>query len=592
MEEKDITLSVAEKMLSYVDSTDREIWYKMAAALKNHFGEDGRSLYHEWSAKAKNYNKKAADSQFNSARYGSNNIWFLKNRATERGWQPDKTYQPTAAEIEQQQQKLAQAEKKRQKEERERAKKQANASRKAKWVWENRAKTANPKHPYLVKKGISDPTVLQYIRQSGDNLIIPLKQGKEVVGMQMIFPNGRKHIPADTPKKGSALFLGDTHLDNLKQGFYMAEGFATSASIVSATGRPCLMCIDGGNLPTVALTIKEMVNKHQISVWVAADINDGSVQNPNVGVKHAKEVVAILGETAQFITPDFSDDEVREWKSTHDNKPPTDFNDLQLIGGVERVKNALANTFRQPEQSVLKENQMTEKELLLQMLDSQDIELRKNAAINAMADDEVLHKAFLDEEDEVRRAAILNPNASDKFLSKIFDKANPIEKSLMIHHAHIDAHTLKMAIEDGSSDMFVIANHHNANESVLEKLLREVAQENVKTTAAKRLQKEYGWREEQFLALEQKETQEYVSGSLNNFEQRQNEINQQKADLQNKLDELQKQQEAVNNLQVQLTQEQLDEIDKKFEEIYKQQAELDRQIDELQIERRQVLGQA
>ncbi|MBR2251788.1 MAG: hypothetical protein IJ881_05170, partial [Neisseriaceae bacterium] len=76
------------------------------------------------------------------------------------------------------------------------------------------------------------------------------------------------------------------------------------------------------------------------------------------------------------------------------------------------------------------------------------------------------------------------------------------------------------------------------------------------------------------------------------FAERQAELNRQKAEWQNKLDEMYRQKEAMDNLQVQLTQEQLDEIDKKFEEIYKQQAELDRQIDELQIERRQVLGQA
>ncbi|MBR3425322.1 MAG: toprim domain-containing protein, partial [Neisseriaceae bacterium] len=225
------------------------------------------------------------------------------------------------------------------KEEQEQAKKQAAASRRAKWVFEERTQKVNPQHPYLVKKGISDPAVLQHIRQSGNNLIIPLKQGKKVVGIQMIFPNGRKHIPADIPKRGSALFLGDTRLENLKQGFFVAEGFATAASIVQATGRPCLMTIDAGNMPTVVHSLKNVVQKHHIPVVLCAD-ND----EDHKGEKKAKEAAEILGDTAQVIMPYFTAEEIARFQANDPDKLPSDFNDLQTLRGIDSVTEMLSGS--------------------------------------------------------------------------------------------------------------------------------------------------------------------------------------------------------------------------------------------------------
>lgn len=322
--------------LTYIDSTDRDIWLKVGTAIKTEFGEDGFAMFDEWSSTAKNYKSADAKSAWKSFQIGTSNIGFVINRAKENGFVRQNIKPMSAAEIEERNRKNRE---RAAKEEQERAKKQAAASRRIKWVWENRAKTANPKHPYLVKKGISDPAVLQHIRQSGDNLIIPLKQGKEVVGMQMIFPNGRKHIPADIPKRGSALFLGDTRLENLKQGFFVAEGFATAASIVQATGRPCLMTIDAGNMPTVVHSLKNLVAKHHIPVVLCAD-ND----EDHKGEKKAKEAAEILGDTAQVIMPDFTAEEIARFQANNPDKLPSDFNDLQTLRGIDSVTKMLSGS--------------------------------------------------------------------------------------------------------------------------------------------------------------------------------------------------------------------------------------------------------
>ncbi|MBQ9619668.1 MAG: PriCT-2 domain-containing protein, partial [Neisseriaceae bacterium] len=322
--------------LTYIDANDRDTWLKVGTALKAEFGEQGYELFEEWSRTSPKFNLNAVKSTWKSARTQYGNIGYVFNRAKENGFVRQNIKPMSAAEIEERNRKNRE---RAAKEEQKQAKKQANASRRAKYVFEERTKQADPQHPYLVKKGISDPAVLQHIRQSGDNLIIPLKQGKKVVGIQMIFPNGRKHIPADTPKRGSALFLGDTRLENIKQGFFVAEGFATAASIVQATGRPCLMTIDAGNMPTVVHSLKNVVQKHHIPVVLCAD-ND----EDHKGEKKAKEAAEILGDTAQVIMPDFTAEEIARFQANNPDKLPSDFNDLQTLRGIDSVTKMLSGS--------------------------------------------------------------------------------------------------------------------------------------------------------------------------------------------------------------------------------------------------------
>ncbi len=325
-----------ENALTYIDSTDRDTWLKVGTALKTELGASGFDLFDSWSQKAKNYNARAVVDVWKSAIVGTSNVGFIFNQAKERGFTRQNAKPMSAAEIAERNrrnEKLAkQAAIQKQKE-------QENATRKALFVW-NQSTKANPNHPYLKAKGINDPIVLSSIRQQGGSLVIPLKQGKNIVGIQRIFENGNKFLPPNTPKRGSALIVGDT--SQIAKGFYMAEGFATAATIAVATNRACVVCIDAGNLPEIAKKLKPFVDKHNTPVLVCADIDAD-----HKGEKKANEAAEVLGKTAKVITPDFTANELQQWQDKHNGELPTDFNDLQAIGGIARVKSALKDAFRQ-----------------------------------------------------------------------------------------------------------------------------------------------------------------------------------------------------------------------------------------------------
>lgn len=333
------TLEEARLMLTYIDSTNRETWYKMAAALKSEFREQGKALYFEWSKSADNYKASDCDSQWRGADITKNNIGFLVNRAKENGF-VRKNVQPMSAE------QIAERERRNARElakaEKERQAAHKEAARIGEWLWNKKAVAANPNHPYLQKKGITDPVVLSSIKQVDDKLIVPVKKSGKIVGVQWIMPDGRKPFNKGIDIKGGAIVIGNRN--DMFNGFYVAEGFATAASIVAATGKPCVVSFGSENLEEVTSNLKGFVTKNNIPVAFCADINDGSVQNPNVGIRHAQAAAEILGKHAKVITPDFTEIETTLWQAQNDGNKPTDFNDLQQIGGVERVASVLSGS--------------------------------------------------------------------------------------------------------------------------------------------------------------------------------------------------------------------------------------------------------
>ncbi|MBP3221259.1 MAG: PriCT-2 domain-containing protein [Neisseriaceae bacterium] len=329
------TLKEARLMLTYIDSTDREIWYKMAAALKSEFGEQGKALYFEWSKRADNYKASDCDSQWRGADITKNNIGFLVNRAKENGFVRQNVKPMSSAEIAERNRQNA---KRAAKEEQERRKKAVIAAQKANDIWKNKTTPINANHPYLQKKGISDPNVLQSIRYHPrfNSLVVPLKNKGNIVGLQFIKADGDKKFNAGIDKKGSAITIGNRAL--MPQGFFVAEGFATAASIVQATGKPCVMAIDAGNLPAAMQSLKGFVAKHNAPVVFCADKDENGK-----GEHSAKIAAEIFGNNAQVIIPDFTADEIQAFQAAN-GKKPTDFNDLQAIRGIDGVAKALSGS--------------------------------------------------------------------------------------------------------------------------------------------------------------------------------------------------------------------------------------------------------
>lgn len=317
--------------LDYVDSHDRDLWLKMGAALKDELGEDGFPIWDQWSSSAQNYNEKSTKATWKSLNAGYIRINTLFYAAIQNGFQPTQpTVAPSAEELAKRQ---ADAEQKRL--QATEVQKQAHEAtkQKAQYIWKDKAIAATMSHPYLIAKGITDPNCIWGLKQNNykdnQNLVIPMYQNKEIVSLQFINQNGQKHYLGNGQKMGSYSLIGDTK--KLSEGFYMAEGFATAASIYEATGKPVLVTFDAGNLVHVAENLKPHYPDTQITI--AAD-NDPD----NKGMKKATEAANILGENARILCPQFTEEQIQRYQQQH-SKLPSDFNDLHELEGLDHLKN-------------------------------------------------------------------------------------------------------------------------------------------------------------------------------------------------------------------------------------------------------------
>lgn len=343
--------------LSYIPTPSSYAdWYPMAYAIKDALGENGKDLWHDWSRQGDNYKASVAEATWKSAKSkaGGITVATLFKQARDNGYRPEKPY---VAPNPEQRARIA----------RERATqdeiwavynhvRHQSATRLAHTIWRNaKALTAaDLAHPYLQSKGIQDVTAVAGIRinrYKGQNkLVIPIysrngQTGKtELVNLQQIEESGEKRFLAGGQKSGGYAILNGTHAD-MAQGFYLAEGYATAASVHLATGKPVVIAFDAGNLPVVAARIIGRGNlPADTPIYLAAD-NDRASQK---GLTKAAEAAAILGGRAQIRLPEFDARDITVWQQRHgqldaDGKEqfPSDFNDLAEIHGMDAVKEAL-----------------------------------------------------------------------------------------------------------------------------------------------------------------------------------------------------------------------------------------------------------
>lgn len=127
--------------------------------------------------------------------------------------------------------------------------------------------------PYHVRKGVE----LFNAKQDGMNIIVPIADitGKRV-NKQTIKPDGHKKFDHGAPVNECFNVLNGP----LEGVCYIAEGWATAASVAMSTQRPAVFALNSGNLPKVAeLLLRE---RPECKFIVAAD-------NDDAGIKAAKE---------------------------------------------------------------------------------------------------------------------------------------------------------------------------------------------------------------------------------------------------------------------------------------------------------------
>jgi KaiC/GvpD/RAD55 family RecA-like ATPase len=111
----------------------------------------------------------------------------------------------------------------------------------------------------------------------GDNVVVSIFNAqREKIGSQTISPDGGKKFNSGLAKEGAFAATG-----KLSGGLaYIAEGWATAASVTMATEQACVVALDAGNLPKVVEVFAQYFP--DIELIVAAD-------NDDAGIKAAKK---------------------------------------------------------------------------------------------------------------------------------------------------------------------------------------------------------------------------------------------------------------------------------------------------------------
>ena len=328
----------AEKALSFVDSSERELWLRMGAALKTEFGEEAKESWLRWSAQDKSFNSRDANSVWKSIKPGRINIGTLIYEAKRYGYTPQKSdfkkQTPQERAIKEAERKLAE-----QKAQLEQMKANNAAKEKAQRLYA-KGHNVNPKHPYLINKGITNPDALKVIKQLGKNLLIPAYQNKELVGIQKITPEGGKYFGKYEQLNGSSLIIGKFS-EAKEKGLLVAEGYATAASLYEAMNKPVLITFHAYNMKAMAEKLKDL----DIKITFCAD--DDS-HKKSTGIKYADQAANIIGKNATVIVPHFSEEDIAHYQSIYGKeKMPTDFNDLHKIKGLESVREQLTTTSKE-----------------------------------------------------------------------------------------------------------------------------------------------------------------------------------------------------------------------------------------------------
>jgi putative DNA primase/helicase len=157
-------------------------------------------------------------------------------------------------------------------------------------IWEQ-AGAASPEHPYLKRKGIQP----HGSRVTGDGrLIVPLYNiAGKLSSLQYIASDGSKKYHASGITAGSMYCIGEPSPGPV----YVAEGFATAATIHEATGAAVYVAYSASNLPAVV----QAARQSSTDVVIVAD-NDAS----GVGRSYADQASAKYG--ARVVMPPIAGD--------------------------------------------------------------------------------------------------------------------------------------------------------------------------------------------------------------------------------------------------------------------------------------------
>lgn len=313
--------------LTHIPAHDRETWLRVGMGLKSELGDNGFSLWEQWSQQDESYNEKDAKAVWRSIKpNGRVTVGTLFHEARQHGYTPDRGYkQPSRAELAQQhRERDARIKASLQNEQQLRETAQIQAAE----IWKQCQPAESHSHAYLTTKRINPygarlyhgPLVVAGMRCDGC-LIVPLRDIEGVIWtLEFISPAGEKRFLPNGAKRGHYFAIGKP-----SEKIIICEGYATGASLYEATGDAVAVAFDASNLLAVAKALR--AKYPDTALLIAADNDQWTEGNP--GTTRGREAAQAV--KAGLVWPQFKDTEGK----------PTDFNDLHQREGLPAVKAAI-----------------------------------------------------------------------------------------------------------------------------------------------------------------------------------------------------------------------------------------------------------
>lgn len=262
--------------LSILDAGDRELWVRMAFAVKDALGEAGRDVWLDWSSTADNFDERAALATWKSSKAGgavrAGTLFF---EARQLGWHDDaRPVQINPAEAERRRVERDARDARDARAAAELAAERAEAAERANAIW-NGASANVADHPYVVRKGGLGFGALVRRgpwQQDGwpDALLTPIfDRDQRLMSIEAISAAGEKRSLRGGQKAGGFCAIR-RFSDGAAKEVVVAEGVATAAACADATGRPAVAAFCKSNLRAAAEAVRAI--RPDIAIIIAADL--------------------------------------------------------------------------------------------------------------------------------------------------------------------------------------------------------------------------------------------------------------------------------------------------------------------------------
>ena len=331
-----LTVADLQELLSYIPADDRDTWVAVAMGVKSEFGEVAFDAWDAWSQGEKSYNAKAARDVWKSCRKGGTGMGTVIKLAKDNGWAPRR--EPMTAEEKRRLNAEAEARRVARQAEVEADEAKLAIMREAvasacQLIWAKHCKPTGAS-AYLARKGVAGfgvgffaytvvlsiddarqrcdvwagsevrtffdslpkprPDSHSFLMFKVGSIAVPLRDAEgKLWSLQAINDQGTKLFPKYGRKSGCFHLIGEV----LEQrALFVAEGYATAASVWMALEEPVAVAIDSGNLLPVARALRELYPA--LRLVIAGDDDPSKPGNP--GRTKAEAAALAVGGVAVF----------------------------------------------------------------------------------------------------------------------------------------------------------------------------------------------------------------------------------------------------------------------------------------------------